>query len=144
MLALGNWSIAGLVLHQSGFANSPALETGLGGLATRPNQVKPYHKIGKLNEWFNTDAFAAPNYGFFGNASNGIIRGPSYTSVNVSLYKTFPIYRTLAFQLRGEAFNVLNHPNFNYVDYGLGDGSYGQVAGAGDARILEFAAKIDF
>ena len=144
VFALGNWSFAGLILHQSGFANSPSLQTGLGGEATRPNQVKPYHKIGKLNEWFNTDAFAAPNYGFFGNASNGIIRGPSYTGVNVSLYKTFPIYKTLAAQLRAEAFNVLNHPNFNYVDYGLGDGSYGQVAGAGDARILEFAAKIDF
>ncbi len=144
VLALGNWSFAGLVLHQSGFANAPALETGTGGLAVRPNQVKPYRKIGNLNEWFDTSAFAQPNYGFFGDASVGTIRGPSYTGVNVSLYKTFPIYKTFSAQFRAEAFNVLNHPNFNSVDYGLGDGSYGQVTGAGDARILEFAAKITF
>jgi hypothetical protein len=43
-----------------------------------------------------------------------------------------------------EAFNVLNHPNFNYVDYGYGDGSFGQVLGAGDQRIMEFAGKISF
>jgi hypothetical protein len=142
--ALGDWAFAGLVLHQSGFANTPSLQTGLGGLAIRPDQVKPYRKIGKLGEWFDTSVFAQPNYGFFGNAGNGVIRGPGYTSANMSLYKTFPIHEGFSAQLRAEAFNVFNHPNFNSVDYGLGDTTYGQVTGAGDPRILEFAIKINF
>lgn len=141
-LALGNWSFAGLALHQSGFAQSPALTTSTRGLATRPNQVAPYHKIGKLTQWFDTGAFAAPAYGFFGNASNGTIRGPGYTSINVSLYKTFPLPKRLNMEFRGEAFNVLNHPNFINVDTGLGDGNYGQVTSAGDPRILELALKL--
>jgi hypothetical protein len=141
---LGNWSIAGLFLHQSGFALSPGLSLGTQGLAARPNQVTRNRKIGSLAEWFNTGAFTAPAYGFYGDASNGIIRGPGYTSFNLSLYKTFPIHERLALQLRAEAFNALNHPNFNQVDTGVGSGTYGQVNGAGDPRILEFAAKVTF
>ena len=141
-LALGNWSFAGLALHQSGFAMSPSMATSTAGLARRPNQVAPYHQVGKLSEWFDTSTFAAPNYGFFGNASNGTIRGPGYTSINISLYKTFPITHRLNTQFRAEAFNVANHPNFESVDTALGSGAYGQVTSAGDPRILEFAIKI--
>jgi Carboxypeptidase regulatory-like domain len=140
--ALGNWSLAGLALHQSGFALSPGNDLGTAGAASRPNQIKQIRKLGTLNEWFDTSSFAAPNYGFFGDASNGTIRGPGYTSFNVSLYKTFPIKDRLSTQFRAEAFNVANHPNFLNVDTGLGDGSYGQVTSAGDPRILEFALKI--
>lgn len=139
---LGGWSFSGLAVHQSGFAMSPALGIGTAGLAIRPNQVAPYRKIGSLTEWFDKSAFAAPGYGFFGNASNGIIRGPAYTSVNVALDKTFPIVERLKMQLKAEAFNVLNHPSFAAVDTGLGDGSYGQVTSAHDPRILEFAVKM--
>lgn len=142
--ALGDWSLAGLVLHQSGFAMSPGISTSTHGLASRPDQVAPIQKPGTLNEWFSTDAFAPPPYGFFGDAGNGTIRGPGYTSLNVSLYKTFPLESRFNVQFRAEAFNVLNHPNFQNVDTGVGDGSYGQVTSAGDPRILEFAGKFFF
>jgi hypothetical protein len=142
--ALGGWSIGGLFLHQSGFALSPGLSLSTQGLASRPNVVAPYHKVGKLNEWFDTNAYVAPGFGFYGDARNGTIRGPGYTSLNASVYKTFPIHDRLALQVRAEAFNALNHPNFRNVDTGLGDGSYGQVNSAGDPRIMEFAMKLNF
>ena len=141
-LALADWSFAGLAVHQSGFAMSPGMATSTAGLATRPNQVGPYHKVGSLNEWFDTSTFAAPAYGFFGSASNGMIRGPAYTSVNVALYKTFPIISRLAMQFRAEAFNVANHPNFEGVSTSLGSGNFGQVTSSRDPRILEFALKL--
>jgi Carboxypeptidase regulatory-like domain/TonB-dependent Receptor Plug Domain len=143
-LALGNWSFQGLFLHQSGFALSPSLTTSTAGEANRPNVVGQNRKLGKLSEWFDTSAFASPAYGFYGDAANGTIRGPGYTSVNTSLYKTFPIHDRFNLQFRVEAFNVLNHPNFNNVDTGLGDGNYGQVTSAGDPRIMEFALKLFF
>jgi hypothetical protein len=98
--------------------------------------------VGKLGEWFDTSSFAAPAYGFFGNASNGTIRGPAYTSFNVAMYKTFPVKERFSVQFRAEAFNVANHPNFNNVSTGLGAGNYGQVTAAGDPRNLELAIKL--
>lgn len=142
--ALGNWSFAGLALHQSGFALSPSLATSTNGEATRPNQAAPYRRLGKLDDWFDKSAFVAPDYGFFGDVSNGTIRGPGYTSFNVSLYRTFTIIDRLSTEFRAEAFNVANHPNFINVDTGLDDGSYGHVTSAGDPRILEFALKVLF
>lgn len=141
---LGNWTFSGLLLHQSGFALTPGMSTATNGLARRPNQAHPYKKIGTLNEWFDTSAYVAPPFGFFGNSTNGSIRGPSYTSVNLGIYKSFPIYDRLNFQFRAEAFNVANHPNFESVSTGLGAANNGQVTTAGDPRILEFAAKLAF
>lgn len=141
-LALGNWSLAGLALHQSGYALSPSMATGTSGEAIRPNQVAAYRRVGRLDEWFDTSSFAAPNYGFFGNASNGTIRGPAYTSFNTALYKAFHVTERFSVQLRAEAFNVANHPNFTSVATGVGAGNYGHVTAAGDPRNLEFAIKL--
>jgi len=142
--ALGDWSFQGLFQHQSGFALSPGMSTSTAGVANRPDQVGANRQLGHLDEWFDTSAFAAPAFGFFGDARNGIIRGPGYTSVNVSLYKTFPLGERFNLQFRAEAFNVLNHPNFKNVDTNVGSGSFGQVTSAGDPRILEFALKVSF
>jgi hypothetical protein len=142
---LGDWSFAGLVLYQSGFPLSPGLGYGDDGLASRPNQTAPYKKIGKVKEWFDTTRYTQPAFGFFGNASNGSIVSPAYTSANVSLNKAFPFAHDRAqFQFSAEAFNVANHVNFVGVDTGLGDGSFGQLTSAGDPRILEFSGKIKF
>jgi hypothetical protein len=143
-LVLGNWSFAGLALHQSGFALTPGLTTGTAGLAKRADRVAPIRQVGNVSEWFDTNSFAAPGFAQYGNASNGSIRGPGYTAVNISLYKTFPIKDLFSIQFRAEAFNVANHPNFVNVDTGLGDSSFGQITSAGDPRILEFALKILF
>jgi hypothetical protein len=141
---LGNWSFAGLALFQSGFALSPGIATSTAGEAIRPNQVAPLQRLHKLNQWFSTNSFAAPAYGFFGNAANGTIRGPDQTSFNVALYKAFPVTESLALQFRVEAFNVANHPNFTGVSTSVGSGTYGEVTSASDPRILELALKLVF
>ncbi len=141
---LGDWNFAGIGVHQSGFEHSPGLSTSTSGEASRPNQVAPLTKVGTLQEWFNTNAFAAPAYGFFGNANNGIIRGPSYTSFDIALYKNFPLVNRLMLQFRAEAFNIANHPNFVGLDTGFGSGNYGHITSADDPRIMEYALKIVF
>jgi hypothetical protein len=120
------------------------MSTDTNGLATRPDQVGKIHTKGTKAEWFSTDSFAAPSFGFFGNASNGSIREPSLKALNVSLYKTFPIVERLNLQFRVEAFNVLNHPSFADVDTAYGDGNYGAVDTAHDPRELELALKLNF
>lgn len=139
---LGGWTSAGLFLFQSGFALSPSMATDTNGLASRPDKVSRLSMPRTLGEWFSTSSFAAPAFGFFGDAANGTIRGPGQITLNTSLYKTFPLFRQLNGQLRAEAFNVANHPNFSGVDTGVGSATYGQVNSATDSRILEFAFKL--
>jgi outer membrane receptor protein involved in Fe transport len=50
----------------------------------------------------------------FGNAGRNILRGPKLNQLNASLFKNIKINERLSLQLRGEAYNVLNHPNPGY------------------------------
>jgi hypothetical protein len=141
---LGNWNFAGLILYQSGFAMSSTLGGSHKGLATRPNQVAKVTYPKTRQEWYSIASFAAPNYGFYGNASNGNIIGPSRVSVNATLYKAFPITERVSMQLRAEAFNVPNKVNLEAVTRATGNAANGNVTSAGDPRIMEFAMKLDF
>ena len=142
--SLGGWSFAGLTILESGFALSPGLSTSTNGEATRPDALGPEQKIGKFGEWFNTANYVQAPYGFYGNASNGSIRGPAEFTGNTALYKTFPIKEKLDVQFRAEAFNVANHPNYSSVSTGYGSGNFGAVTSALDPRILEFALRVNF
>jgi hypothetical protein len=142
--AFGGWTFSGLTVIESGFASSPGMATSTNGLASRPNVVGTLTYRHTVDECFNTNAFAAPAYGFFGNAGVGSIRGPKETVFNWALYKTFPIRERVNLQFRGEFFNVFNHTNLNNVDTSVGSGTYGQVTSALDPRILEFALRLQF
>jgi hypothetical protein len=142
--SLGGWSFAGLTILESGFALSPGLSTSTNGEATRPDAIGPEQKVGKFGEWFNTANYQQAPYGFYGDASNGSIRGPAEFTGNAALYKTFPIREKLDVQFRAEAFNVANHPNYSNVSTGYGAGNFGVVTSALDPRILEFALRVNF
>ena len=64
-------------------------------------------------QWFDTSCFVrtADITGTYGNAGRGIIRGPGSFNIDASLTKNTKI-GGLATELRLEAFNVLNHPQF--------------------------------
>ncbi len=141
---VGGWSFAGLMILESGFALSPGLSTSSNGSATRPDALGSERKVGKLQEWFDTSRYAQAPYGFYGNASNGSIRGPAEFTGNTALYKTFSIKEKADIQFRAEAFNVANHPNWAAVSTGYGAGNFGAVTSALDPRILEFALRVTF
>ena len=50
----------------------------------------------------------------FGNVGRNVLRGPKLNQLNASLFKNIKITERLNLQLRGEAYNVLNHPNPGY------------------------------
>jgi hypothetical protein len=50
----------------------------------------------------------------FGNAARNSLRGPALNQLNLGLFKNIKVGERMTVQLRGEAFNVLNHPNPGY------------------------------
>lgn len=147
--SVGGWSLSGIAIAQSGFALTPTLAnqpfTGLD--QSRPNQIGRVHSYNNREKAFNTDVFTVPAYGFFGNASNGSIRGPKEVAFNVALYKEFPLSERVKFNFRAEAFNIANHPSFG-LNTGVGPYAInpGQInpASATDPRILEMVARFTF
>jgi hypothetical protein len=53
-----------------------------------------------------------PAAGTFGNGSRNPFRGPRLDNLDLSIVKNTKLTERLRFQLRGEFFNVLNHPHF--------------------------------
>ncbi len=91
-----------------------------GGLAA--DQVR------QTGSWFNTCAFAAPAQGQFGTAGRNIVTGPGVTNLDFSLSKTIFLHgERHRMQLRGEFFNLLNHPNLDNPNRVFGTATFGQV-----------------
>jgi len=142
--ALGNWKYSGIVAIESGFPADPALSVAQPGLALRPDRVGSVKGPKTVNEWFNTNAFVQAPPGYFGNAGNGIIRGPGLVNFDMAFYKVFHIRERHTLEFRAELFNIFNHTNFNGIDPALGSGTFGQVISAADPRITEFALRYEF
>lgn len=142
---LGGWRYAGMTTMQSGFSLNPGLSISHQGLANRPNYVSGSLVGPKtVQEWFNTAAFAAPAYGYFGDSTPGSLYGPGTIGFDMALYKDFHIKERNMVEFRAESFNIFNHTNFSGVDTTFGSGNYGRVTSARDPRILEFSLRYQF
>jgi hypothetical protein len=60
-----------------------------------------------------TGVFTPPADGTFGNEHRNIFRGPGFANWDMSVTKRFKLTERMNLQLRGEFFNILNHPNFD-------------------------------
>jgi hypothetical protein len=100
-------------------------------------------------------AFTQNATGTFGSSGRFAYRGPKFLQVDSALTRTFPLHETLALNLRIEAFNVLNHPDFaapgstGYLasTTALTSSTFGQVtaiSSAYNARLFQGALKITF
>jgi len=69
--------------------------------------------LGTPDQWFDPHAFSMPLAGTFGNVARGSFIGPGITNFDTSLVKKFSVNEKVNLQLRVEAFNLFNHPNFS-------------------------------
>ena len=95
-------------------------------------------------QWFNPAAFTNPASGQFGNVGRNTVTGPSVVAIDFSLFKNFPINERVRFQLRAEAFNLINHPNFTSLSTTYDASNAGQLNAALAARQIQLALKLLF
>ncbi len=151
--AFGGWRLSGMVSMASG---SPiwirsGQDLSLSGVGfDRPdlvgNPVREHSsRDDMIQRFFNTSAFAPNQPGRFGNAARNLIFGPSQSSTDLSLVKSFPVSERLgALQFRGEFFNAWNQVNFGSPNPTLNNRLFGQIQSAGDPRIMQFALRYQF
>ena len=69
--------------------------------------------------YFNPAAFSVPAIGTFGNAGVNIMYGPGFVNHDVTVTRKVAIGEHREFQLKVEAFNILNHVQFTGVNSGF-------------------------
>jgi outer membrane receptor protein involved in Fe transport len=106
----------------------------------------------------NRAAFIAPAAGTQGNVGRNSLRGLPIYQADVALQRLFSINERFKLTLRGEAFNVFNHANFDTPEPNLADPVFGQpkqmlgrglgglspVYQIGGPRSIQFALRLAF
>ena len=117
------WRASGILIAQSGAPFtvnlSPANDVANIGLVNGNNLERP-NVTGNPNagpktakQWFNTAAFSLPGAFTFGNAPRSAVVGPAFVDLDTSLQKEWQVRESMDLQFRVDAYNLLNHPNFN-------------------------------
>jgi hypothetical protein len=131
----GGWQVNGVLSLYSGtpfWISAPATSLNAPGSPQLADQVKPQVQIygaqGLASPYFDTSAFAPVTTARFGTSSFDSLRGPGYGNLDLSLFRTFSIQDRLKAQIRMEALNLTNHPNFSNPDSGVTDPNFGLIS----------------
>jgi hypothetical protein len=84
---------------------------------------------------YNPGAFEVPTGLTFGDSGRDDLRNPGRVNFDMGLFKHFPVKENMAFEFRGEAFNIFNHPEWAGFSGGLScpdPGSGSTAISAGD------------
>jgi hypothetical protein len=175
---LDGWQLSGIFFYQTGspfgvgFSIPGANNENLTGSYTEGARI---HLIGDPKDTttsspynrLNPAAFAPPVAGDLGlGAPSNYLRNPGVNNIDFTLQKSFKLKERYEFQIRADAFNVLNHTQFsgynatiNYTNITnhtitnlpfKADGSinningFGTVNGARDPRIMQLVARFRF
>ena len=118
---------------------------GVGQQRVNQLMLNPYGDK-TVRNYLNSAAFALPAIGTFGNVTVGSIAGPGTWQFDTALSRTFQIREAEKVEFRAEAFNITNsmRMDINKLTTNYNSSNFGQVTGALDPRILQFALKYLF
>lgn len=174
----GGWRLSGVISMLSGlpfsvYANQGALNTpGTALLANMTGSPRVLHHIGSGKQWLDNSNFSQPAgcAGAFpcpspalGNTGRNQFRGPGYWQNNFSLAKKFTMFREWASEIRIDAIQLTNSPQFGLPNAGSGNSAgsiftasnFGQVTstlgsgqgsvnGVGGGRSLQGSFRVSF
>ena len=160
----GGWQISAVPTFMTGrplhfVASGSSLNAN--GTAQTPIQIAPFHMlggIGKGHPWFDITAFcpvtlspaagsgcpAVPN-GTLGNMARYAFAGPKFFNMDASISRRFSFTERIGMELRIDALNSTNTPQFDLPSVDLTNSNYGLVTGtASGNRAVTLAGKITF
>ncbi|HZT33805.1 MAG TPA: TonB-dependent receptor [Bryobacteraceae bacterium] len=146
---LGEWRLSPIISVHSGLpmnitTGTDISQTGIN--ADRPNLTlsDAYLAASDPRYYLNRAAFQNQAPGTFGNLGRDVLIAPGAVNVDFALSRLFHYRERWQVEARAEAFNAINHANFNAPTTNLSNSKFGVIQGAGDPRILQFAMKLYF
>jgi hypothetical protein len=146
----GDWQFSGIVTLSTGRPFTVFLNTGVNnGAPSWPDRIGD----GRLDNptvdrWFDTDAFQAPTPNTYGTSGRGVLYAPGVQTVDASLTRRFPLKGDrVRVQVRADAFNLLNTPQFGFPNANIGSPTAGRITtmqpDIGN-RQMQFSLRLDF
>jgi hypothetical protein len=137
--------IANVTLFQS-------IGEGYGGTICDVTNVTPTCLLEVQGTQASATATTAPTvYTGLGTMQRNALTGPGFADVDLSGEKDTKIFNGLNFNLRADAFDILNHPNFGQPSGNAQSLSFGQITATrfatsdgGSSRQLQISAKFIF
>jgi Carboxypeptidase regulatory-like domain len=159
---IGGWGINTIITLQSGFPLNIGGCNGLLCQAGLPNTGSPRATIvgprkmndssslnSRLNEWFDTSAFAFTNdYGYGTDSrTEPNLRSDGIKNIDFAAFKNtkFGPDDRLGLEFRAEFFNFVNHPQFNPPNTSFGSPDFGKVTAQYNLpRVIQFGLRMSF
>ena len=154
---LGNWSISGFtnwasghpVVFQPEFNNTGGIVPYL-----RVNSVPgvdPRVANPSPGMWFNAAAFVDPDDFTLGNVprTSSSLRNPGYNNHDIAVTKRLGMGAERSVELQLQAFNFLNHANWNIPDATIGPANArnqnaGKIIGSWGGRVVQLGLRYNF
>jgi hypothetical protein len=163
---LGGWALNGIVSLASGLPVT-VNQTGDSHNTGPQSQARPHIVAGQtvervmpgrsIDQWFNTGAFVRSKCDGcggdglyigpegYGTAGVSLFDSPAQKTWDFSLHKEFRVKEGHRLQLRYEAFNAFNTPQFSAPVRSLGNSEFGRVTGTMiNNREMQFGVKYLF
>jgi hypothetical protein len=149
----GGWQLSGNVSAQSGIPIDVTLgqDWNYDGVAgDRPDLAGPIRyasgsKDARAARFFDPAAFAAPAiHNTFGNLRRNALYGPGWWNADVALVKSWHVTETKAVQLRGEAYDALNHNNLDNPVTTVSSKDFAKILTRSGIRTLQVALKFNY
>jgi hypothetical protein len=99
--------------------------------------------IGNAGPWFDTKQFAQPSGVRFGNTSRNQFYGPGGRTLDLSLFRAFPMGGQRRLEARVEAGNIFNTPVFANPQANVTSATFGQITAIAGGTALTNAAYVE-
>ena len=159
---LGGWSVSGLPGWHTGFPYFAGSNAFVAGYANDAPAILVGNRE-DLNIHLHGGS-GSPLYAFtdptkalsdytgpvaFQVGSRNNLRGPRSTTLDAGLSKTFPVTEGIVVKLRGDGFNVMNHPVFNTpttsnIDITQSSEPFGVISSDAGPRVLQVSLRVEF
>jgi hypothetical protein len=158
--ALANgWQTNSLMIFRTGFPITcrSGVDNSMSGIGNDTcDQIDSNSKrpagANAMTMWFNTAAFTTNAKGTFGSAGRNDLRRPGSYNIDLSLTRHFRVTEKAQLEFRAEAFNLLNHINWDLLQITnsysnnttVTGANFGKMVGYSAPRVGQLALKLKF